>query len=71
MALEKEHKREWIAAKRGTLEHELYAAELDLEVAEAGSSKELVKGPKDRVAEVKAQIKVLDDKAKKVEAGKG
>lgn len=66
MTLTKEEKEAAIAAARGPLEHELFAAETDLEVAEAGDSEELVAGPKARVEEIKAKLKVLDDKKKKL-----
>lgn len=57
-----DQKRAILDAKRGTLEHELYAAETDLEVAEATEKPELIEEPQNRVRGLKAQMKVLDDK---------
>jgi polyhydroxyalkanoate synthesis regulator phasin len=64
--VEDEQKQNILDSKRGTLENELYAAETDLEVAQAGDSEELVEEPKARVERLKKQIKVIDDKAKKL-----
>ncbi|MGH2939476.1 MAG: hypothetical protein ACRDPE_15315 [Solirubrobacterales bacterium] len=66
MALAKQAKLAAVEATRGRLEHELYNAELDLKVAKAGSNEVLEKGPEDRVSEIQAQLKVLDDEAKEV-----
>lgn len=49
-----------IAAKRQTLENELYAAELDLKIAKKGKAEELVAGPAERVETLQEQVKVLD-----------
>lgn len=65
--LDEQGKKDLIAAKRGPLEHELFAAELDLEVAQEAGDEALVEGPQKRLEAVKAQIKVLDDKLAEVE----
>jgi hypothetical protein len=64
--MDKEQKKESLDASRGSLEHELYAAETDLAVAEAGSDEELVKEPKRRVKEIKAKLKAIDDREAKL-----
>jgi hypothetical protein len=61
MALSKEEKLEAIAARRGPLLHEQYAAELDVKVAEEGGIEALMEEPKARLARVNSQLGVLDE----------
>lgn len=61
MGLTNDEKRAAIAARRGPLEHELYAAELDVKVAQKAGDETLLAGPAERLEQVEAQIKVLDD----------
>lgn len=64
--MDDQQKRDLIAAKRGPLENELYAAELDRKTAEAGEDEALVEEPKAREAEVKKKLKVLDEEEAKI-----
>lgn len=73
MALTKTGKLEILAAQRGTLEHEQYAAETECEVKEAAVKEEALpqeelERARARLKAVESQIAVLDAKAKKVEA---
>lgn len=61
MTLTDEDKQAAIDAKRGPLEHEKYAAELDLKTAEASGDDALVQEPKERLARIEDQMKVLKD----------
>lgn len=72
MGLTKQGRLDILAANRGPLEHELFAAETELDVQETGVkhkatgvTQEHVEATKDRVEGIKAQIKVIDDKAEK------
>jgi len=62
MSLTDDDKRAEIEAKRGTLEHEQYAAELDVATAEAAGVEALVEEPTARLGRVNAQLAVLDEK---------
>jgi hypothetical protein len=55
-----------IEAHRGPLRHELYAAELDLKVAEESGAEELIAGPFERVEEIKRKLAVLDAEESKL-----
>jgi hypothetical protein len=61
VSLTKEEKLAKIKARRGTLEHEQYAAELDLKVAEAGDNptEESLAPHRARVEAVERQFEVL------------
>lgn len=72
MGLTKQGKLSILGAERGPLEHELFAAEIELEVKEEGAKhgatgvvQEHVEAVKARVDGIKAQIKVIDDRAEK------
>lgn len=64
--MDADDKRAAIQAKRGPLEHELFAAELDVATAKEASDKALHEEPEKRLKEVKAKLKVLDDKEAKL-----
>ena len=72
MGLTKQGMLEILAANRGPLEHELYAAEIELEVKEegvkhgaTGVTQEQVEAVKARRDGLQAQVKVIDDQAEK------
>lgn len=66
MALTKEQKIEAIQAKRGPLEHEQYAAELDLKVAKKSDDKALAEEPQARLDEVNAKLDALKQEEQKL-----
>lgn len=73
MGLTKQGKLAQLAASRGPLEHELFAAEIEVEVKEAGVEHGSTGVTQDQVEEAKAhrdgvaaQIKVIDDRKEKV-----
>lgn len=63
MALSKEEKLAAIAAARGPLEHEQYAAELDVKTAEEGTDQALADSHKARLEEVNSKLGALDAEA--------
>lgn len=74
MGLTKQGKLEQLAADRGPLEHELFAAENQVLVKEAGVehgatgvTQEQVEAAKAHRDGIKAQIKALDDRKEKVD----
>lgn len=69
MTLTKENKLEAIAAKRGPLEHEKYAAELDLATAEEAKDEALAEEPKARLAEINSKLGALELKEKEAKKG--
>lgn len=75
MSLDKAGRLAILAAERGPREHELYAAEVEVEVKEAavkaGSeevTQEMVEEAKARCKAVQAQVDVIDSKRQEVEA---
>lgn len=60
-------KRELIAAKRGPLEQERFAAELDVEVAEVHGDDAVLEEPKSRLERINKQLQILDDKESDLE----
>lgn len=73
MGLDKQGKLDILAAERGPREHELFAAQVELEVKEegvkhglTGVTEDVVEEVRKRVDAIKAQIKVIDDHAEKV-----
>lgn len=74
MGLTKAGKLATLAAERGPLEHELFAAEIQVEVKEAGVEHGATGVTQEQVEEakatrdgIKAQIKVIDDRKEKVD----
>ena len=67
MTLTAEEKKSAINAKRGPLDHEKYAAELDVKTAEASGQEELMEEPRARLARIEDQLKVLDDAEAKID----
>jgi hypothetical protein len=72
VGLDKQGKLNLLAAARGPLEHELYAAEIEVEVKEAavkhgatGVTQEMVEGAKANRDARQAQIDAIDAKAEK------
>jgi len=59
--------RELITARRGPLERERFAAQLDVEIAEQQEDTDLLEEPQRRLGTVEAQIKVLDDKEAEID----
>lgn len=75
MGLEKQGRLAIIAAERGPLEHQLYAAEVELETKEIAVAHGVTGVTQDMVQEVKArkealedQIRMLDQRKQGVEA---
>lgn len=73
MGLDKAGRLAILAAERGPLEHELYAAEIEVEVKEVavehgstGVTQDLVEAAKARRDGIAAQIKAIDDAKEKV-----
>lgn len=66
--MEKQDKLDLIQAARGPLEHEEYAAEVDVELAGTSEDPALLEGPQSRLNEVRAKLGVLKDKEKAVQA---
>jgi hypothetical protein len=73
MGIDKQGKLAILAAQRGPLEHELFAAEIELETktiavehASTGVTQEMVEACKERVEGIRAQIKAIDDRKEKV-----
>jgi hypothetical protein len=58
--MDADEKRGAIAARRGTLEHELFGAELDLKVAKEHDEDVLAEEPQKRLDRIKRQMEVLD-----------
>lgn len=59
--VDSDQKREIIAAKRAPLESEMYAAELDLKLAEESADERLAEEPRRRFEECKRKLAILDD----------
>lgn len=53
-----------IDAKRSTLEVEQHSAQLDVKLAKKSKHEELLTEPTERLAEIDAKLKVLDDEEK-------
>lgn len=66
MALTAEQKKDAINAKRGPLEHEQYAAELDVATAKESGAEELLQEPQARLKRVNDQLKALDAEEAKI-----
>jgi hypothetical protein len=73
VGIDKQGKLAILAAQRGPLEHELFAAEIELEVkatavdhGATGVTQEMVEGCKERVEAIQAQIQCIDDRKEKV-----
>jgi hypothetical protein len=74
MGIDKQGKLDIIAAQKGPLEHELFAAQVHLETQEVavdhgstGVTKEHVEEAKARRDAIQAQLDSLDEKAKEIE----
>lgn len=61
--MEDAQKLEIIESRRGTLENEQYAAELDLKLAKKSDNDSVVEEPQKRLDEINAKLKVLDEEA--------
>lgn len=76
MGIDKQGKLDIIAAQKGPLEHELFAAQVNLETQEVavdhgstGVTKEHVEEAKARRDAIQAQLDSLDERAKEIEGG--
>ena len=65
--MDDEQKLAIIAASRGTLENEQYAAKLDLELAERGDDPALEDEPRKRLKEVNSKLELLDEREAEVD----
>lgn len=59
-------KKEAIQAKRGPLEHEQFAAQLDVKVAKEHEDEALLAEPTERLERIERQLKALDEEEKKL-----
>lgn len=73
MGIDKQSRLAQLAASRGPLEHQQFAAEIEVEVKEAGVKhagtgvdQDQVEAAKANLEGINAQIKVIDDRAEKV-----
>lgn len=64
MGLTNDEKKSAIAAARGPLDHEHYAAQLDLKVAKADGDETLIESASARLARVNSKLAVLSEEEK-------